>query len=632
MLTVVDPGYISLTSNGSETWRTELLSIFNIEDFLNTIGTCRGCPSDNFLGNDLRNGNESNGMQLTNTGTRLMIDGSGISVYGQNNYAQWWFYHDRAQDVSDPKLCVLNNGDLVYSGNSGGFTYSLIEDEEYLYQPVNGANYVGCVESTDVLSQDDRLVSENGLNQLAFENGSYQLSVNRTAVWSIDSGNIGSLSNLSIRNSDGSLVLSNGSGGQNPKMCITDSGDIKMYVDKEVGEREYTIRQWAASYQSDYSGSMKIDLRGTSFNNFATDDISKWNQYDVRQSNGQRNVSLKLKDVNHTADVVTDGSQLGVGYAYAYWLHPLVLAEEYTAYLLCYDWDSDENEADRFFDNIPPAKLELGPNGVVANFAIPPVSSVNRCLVEISANKEPRRVIFRKKCLHITSGTLSINEFLDFVDTNPPARRVDEIAIAGPKGNVSLTSDDIDQMADDLQKYEAANAYIAEQCAADPESKECKGAGTLLLRALGTAGSGLSVDYSNRCLPDSGAEIVDSCFLDETTPSMAAQRSYFEGSRCESDSEVDCTFDVKIYKDDFLGSDIDPLTLFEMKNLKITYYKATNGTIYVKNDCFVDQSKTQANGMVPFSCGYNKELTENAAKRYAELTRGATTNIILKRV
>ena len=44
------------------------------------------------------------------------------------------------------------------------------------------------------------------------------------------------------------------------------------------------------------------------------------------------------------------------------------------------------------------------------------------------------------------------------------------------------------------------------------------------------------------------------------------------------------------------------------------------------------KSKAEVNGRVPFTCGYNQELTENAARRYAELTRGATTNIVLKRV
>ena len=486
-------------------------------------------------------------------------------------------------------MCVLNDGDLIYTNAGGTYSYSLIKDQEYQYQPVNGSTYVGCIESSDSLSQDDKLISNNGENQLIFENGSFKLWVDGSTAWNLNSSTASSLAHLSIQ--DGSITLSEENSGRNPKLCLTDSGDLKMFADKSLGDREYTATQWAASHQSSYTGPAKFTPRGTGLAKFDTSDIDKWNNYGVSQSNGGRSVPLKLKDVSHTADAVTDGSQLGVGYSYAFWLHPLVLAEEYTAYLLCYEWDSDENEADRFWENIPPATLELGENGIEANFQIPSNPLANRCLVEISANKEPDTVVFRKKGLHIVNGKLSINEVLDFVETNPPVRKVEEIEVSGPNRMITLDSDEIDQLAADLQKYEAANEYLEQECASDSESLECKGAGTLLLRALGTAGSGLSVDYSHRCKPESGSEIVDTCFEDENIPSIAGLNPYFEGTACESDSQVDCTFNVQLYRDDFLGSDIDPITLYEMKNLKISYYKAQDGTIYVKNDCFANNTK-----------------------------------------
>ena len=557
-------------------------------------------------------------------------------------YSEKFFTLENPGEIVEPKLCLFDDGDIILVGESDNepYRYSIIREKNIANLPNpnptssdNSRVFEGCLEAGDELDRDDILVSNNkewaikvgnnGVNYHRVINGEIQ------QPYEITNNGSGKI----VVDSKGSFVLGNNGqklfrfgtiDGDNPRLCVSDEADLMAYVDAKVGDRTYKKLIWQ---RYDFLGFNDLE----DFDQTAVS--SRYDNVDYTASNNQKNVLLRLVDFNSPAGKET----AGVKYKYGSWPAPIVLAELYSARMLCFMLENEDfaYKIDEVYYNISPGKFELTSNGVVANMKID--SRSEECLLEIKPRFGNLPTTFRHKRLQIIGDQgqnlrFSSSEPLELVN-QPIVNEIEEIKIKKPE---SLSSDIMtyEDTGKSFEKREKIDELIASECVTDSNSILCQKIGTMLLRMRGEGTTNLNIRYTNRCQPSQGAEIIDACFDGQESPNMQVLRPLMkkeEIAECQNEGDSDCIFTRSIYLNEYLGNQVDPLTLHDLKSMQVSFYKAPGGTVFVKNDCFIDYDLSTASS-IKYRCQYNKDVSKAAAIKYAELTGGAKFNAAMKTV
>ena len=514
-------GTISASSTFSNEpyWTSPRRNIQNQEEI---TGECYLCESGTDYGDQLgsqndQDSNDGMGLMLAQMAT-LQIDGRGM-VINDGSVDQYWFYHDQDQELSNPGVCITNDGEVVYTDVGGAYTYSLIDERVIAEQTEGDAQYRG------VSVQD------------------------------------------------------------------FDTGDLRV---------------WENAYQP---------VRGG-----------------LGNGDNVREYRLSFVDVTFDDD---DTSGKGVGYDFSdldKFVSPQELANNYQAYLLCYEWDDEDNEVVRFYHNYSPLTIYNTDDFFGVKFEDDTHSRVgssgfNKCLIEISEKTESSRTVYRQKDLVASldrdTGYWIFNQELDETLT----------VVNTPRHNsFEAESADIDSLV-----YEEINLdHFLNLLQAEKRIKY------LLVSATGERTGNRpnrTITYSTSCRRSDGTNTT--CFdnsvgvfsnnenddeeSDESIRIANEDALLTNIEACGGDGRCADIAKERPFIDDHFGGSISANELFSLKAIDAAFV-TLDGTRYLLNPCL---KETDSNS---YRCAYDEKLSAMFAEKYAGLTKKAKRFLVWSKV
>ena len=397
----------------------------------------------------------------------------------------------------------------------------------------------------------------------------------------------------------------------------------------------------------DWFDTSQSTSRSTSFASFDTSNIRKWDEFEIEPISSAKQVNVKLNFID-TTFYENDIPEYGIGYRFNHssYIHPQVLAEEYSAYLLCYTWDEENNEADHFYDNIPGSRIINTDDFFGASFKIGSSDwlAIDRCIVEISANTDPYLVVYKSNWLETFGDNgqalLSRPEETLVLLNNPPITslrdkpelRSDELT------DMSLT--DLEKFVQSLELRNSVENYLTAECARDENSIDCRGHGYQLLSATGTISGNRpnrELQYELSCFTENSD--LETCFLPGDMANKSALWTVIDPSTlpiCSDNFQGElCRIFEAPFRDDHFGK-INANTLYELKWQSVTYvHSPARNKTYLLNKCVAQTSKATIVGSavdIPYSCEFGEEMAKRASIQHADIDRDALRFLRWKRV
>ena len=329
---------------------------------------------------------------------------------------------------------------------------------------------------------------------------------------------------------------------------------------------------------------------------------------------------------------------------------PKVLQTEYTPYLLCYtreDLDmGGEGEWTHVWDNFPPGRIVLNPKydddddhddknfyfgaEFILDTNLGP--ELDRCLLEITADLQPTRLVYRAK-VKLSGRSTETNGTSKTYYFSANGTRIQKVNYPLVTTQIRTTEENINAGLNDIESEDEINKYISfltrraelrDQCTRNPQHEKCKKFSYQLISAKTTVTGtrpNRQIGIEMSCISKNGNSL--GCFDDNAQPAAGTLRhdNIFK-RRCTNKRKTNCITAEKAFAADYM--DIPNAEILRgVKNRYFIYYSDSNQKKLLVNTCNLDIDIQIENiEDTKWNC-LDEETAKRAAARYSEIDRKA---------